>query len=88
MPRLLTSIFPLIDGPPLPRAVLADLSEQRELVTRMAADLRRLDALGGEAEAVRALSACPYRMDDVARFAGQALFEARLDIVGRIMRAN
>lgn len=77
--------FLLIDGPMLPRAMLAGLSAQSDLIARMAADLRRLDALGSEDAAVCALGMCPYRMDDIVRYAGEALFAARLDAVGDIM---
>lgn len=70
---------------PLDAASYHSLDREEALVARMAADLRRLDAFGSEAEAVRALSACPYRMQDIVRFAGQALFAARLETVGHIM---
>jgi hypothetical protein len=50
---------------------------EAEMVEIMAAKLRRMNALGSEADAIRALSSGPFRLGDVAALAGAALFEAR-----------
>lgn len=67
-------------------------SATRLLIGRMARDIRRLGALDSEAAAVRALSACPYRLLDVAALAGEALSEAQFEMrqraVARTMKAS
>jgi hypothetical protein len=51
----------------------------------MAADLRRLNVLDSERDAIRALSSLPYRFGDVAVLAEDALFEARQSAVSNTM---
>ena len=56
-------------------------SNKELLVKRMADDLRRHNALVSERDAIRALSACGYRLGDVAVLASEALLEARKKVV-------
>lgn len=63
-------------------------AQRKYLIGRMAADLRRIGATASEADAIRALSACPYRMDAVAALAGEALVEAQRFIVAAEMVAR
>lgn len=65
-------IFLHIDGPLAFRG-----KPERELVADMAAHLRKVNVLGTEADAIRALCAGPYRLGDVATLAGDALFDAQ-----------
>lgn len=58
-----------------------DCFDRQLLVKAMAADLRRLGATDSERSAIRALSAAPYRLGDVAALAEDALFEARQNAV-------
>lgn len=56
-------------------------SNKELLVKRMAADLRRRNALINEREAIKALTESGYRLGDVAVLASEALLEARKAIV-------
>lgn len=51
--------------------------DRQLLVKAMAADLVRLGAIQDERAAIRALTAAPYRLGDVAALAEDALYEAR-----------
>ncbi len=53
------------------------MRQQVTTIARMAADLVRTGLPQTEREAVRSLMALPYRWQQVARLAGQALAEAR-----------
>jgi hypothetical protein len=72
--------MPLINGP-----LTARPSASAALILKMAGDLRRLGVTGSEADAMRALKKCGYRMGDVAILAEDALFEARRGLVASEM---
>jgi hypothetical protein len=59
-----------------------------EMVAKMAADLRRLNVMGSERDAIRALTSCGYRMGDVAILAEDALYAARQGAVTKTMGAT
>jgi hypothetical protein len=66
----------------------AALHPRHELVHRMAADLRRVNAIESERHALRALMAGPYRWGDVAALVNDALFEARQSAVSETMASS
>jgi hypothetical protein len=76
--------FPLIDGPLAPRPLSAMTPTER-LVAAMASDLVHLGATASERDAIRALTACGYRMGDVALLAEDALIAARQSAVASVM---